>query len=52
MCRLLEENNDAVQEQTLNLIRNIGCGRQENIEEVLMVLEVPDSSIFLKSKFK
>lgn len=34
MCRLLEENNDAVQEQTLNLIRNIGCGRQENIEEV------------------
>jgi hypothetical protein len=23
-----------VQEQTLNLIRNIGCGKQENIEEV------------------
>ena len=23
-----------MQEQTLNLIRNIGCGRQENIEEI------------------
>jgi armadillo repeat-containing protein 8 len=23
-----------VREQTLNLIRNIGCGRQENIDEV------------------
>ena len=34
MYRLLEENNEAIQEQTLNLIRNIGCGRQENIEEV------------------
>lgn len=31
---LLEENNESIQEQTLNLIRNIGCGRQENIEEV------------------
>lgn len=32
--RLLNDNNESVQEQTLNLIRNIGCGRQENIEEV------------------
>ena len=31
---LLEEPIDLVQEQTLNLVRNIGCGRQENIEEI------------------
>lgn len=33
-CSLLQENNELIREQTLNLIRNIGCGRQENIEEV------------------
>lgn len=31
---LLDDPNEMVQEQTLNLVRNIGCGRQENIEEV------------------
>ncbi len=31
---LLEEPNELIQEQTLNLVRNIGCGRQENIEEI------------------
>lgn len=32
--RLLNDNDELIQEQTLNLIRNVGCGRQENIEEV------------------
>lgn len=32
--RLLSDSNEIIQEQTLNLLRNIGCGRQENIEEV------------------
>lgn len=32
--RLLNDSDELIQEQTLNLIRNIGCGRQENIEEV------------------
>ena len=30
----MNDSDELIQEQTLNLIRNIGCGRQENIEEV------------------
>lgn len=34
IASLLDEPHETVQEQTLNLVRNIGCGRQENIEEI------------------
>lgn len=32
--RSLNEKDELIQEQTLNLVRNIGCGRPEHIEEV------------------
>ncbi len=34
MTSLIEEDDEGIQEQVLNLVRNIGCGKVEHVEEV------------------